>query len=451
MASPTPPPGLLRALGDRDIALITIGSVLGSAVFIAAADVPRAVPHPLFVLLLWTAGGLVTIAGALTYAELGAMFPRAGGQYQYLKEAYGPLWGFLFGWASFLVVMSGGIAGLAVAFGEYLGSFVPFFSTANVLLTVGGWRMSGGQIAAALAIAGLTAINYVGLKEGVGVQNLVTVAKLGSLFAIVGLGLLMPAPIHTDWTPALPPSATASAFGVAMIAVFWSYDGWYCATFSAGETRDPGRNLPRGLIAGTIAVTLLYVLSNVVYFRVLSMEAIAASPRIGEAAGIALFGAIGGRLIAAAVVVSIFGCLSATILTCARIYQPMAEDGVFFPALARVHPRYRTPGASLIAQGVWSIVLAFSGTYEQLYTYAVFAAFIFHFATAVAVIHLRRTRPEAPRPYRTWGYPWVPIVFAAASIAFVANTLVERPLESFLGLGLVALGLPAYAWWRRKR
>jgi APA family basic amino acid/polyamine antiporter len=200
-----------------------------------------------------------------------------------------------------------------------------------------------------------------------------------------------------------------------------------------------------------MAVTLLYVLTNVVYFRVLPMEAIVASPRIGEAAGIALFGAIGGRLVAAAVVVSIFGCLSATILTCARIYQPMAEDGVFFSALARVHPRYRTPGASLIAQGLWSIVLAFSGTYEQLYTYAVFAAFVFHIATALAVIHLRRTRPDAPRPYRTWGYPWVPIVFAATAIAFVANTMIERPLESFLGLGLVALGLPAYAWWRRTR
>ena len=448
--SPTPPPGLLRALGDRDVALITIGAVLGSAIFIAAADVPRAVPHPLLVLLLWTAGGLVTIAGALTYAELAAMFPRAGGQYQYLKEAYGPLWGFLFGWASFLVVMSGGLASLAVAFGEYLGSFVPFFAAANVLLTVGGWRMTGGQVAAALAIAGLTAVNYVGLKEGVGVQNVVTVAKLGSLFGIIALGLLMPAPVHTDWTPALPASATASAFGVGMIAVFWSYDGWYNATFSAGETRDPGRNLPRGLIAGTIAVTVLYLLTNAVYFRVLSMEAIAATPRIGEAAGAALFGPIGGRVIGAAVVVSIFGCVSATILACARIYQPMAEDGVFFPVLARIHPTYRTPGASLIAQAIWSIVLTFSGTYEQLYTYVVFAAFLFHTATAVAVIHLRRTRPEAPRPYRTWGYPWVPMVFAAASAAFVVNTLIERPMESFLGLGLVALGVPAYAWWRRK-
>jgi APA family basic amino acid/polyamine antiporter len=450
MASSTPPPGLLRALGDRDIALITIGGILGSAIFIAAADVPRAVPHPLLVLLLWTAGGLVSIAGALTYAELGAMFPRAGGQYQYLKEAYGPLWGFLFGWAAFLVVMSGGIASLAVAFGEYLGSFVPFFSNANVVAAVGGWRMTGGQVAAVLAISGLTAINYVGLKEGAGLQNVVTIAKVGALLAIAGLGLLLPSANRTDWTPAVTATTTASALGVGMIAVFWAYDGWYNATFVAGETRDPGRNLPRGLIAGTIAVTLLYVLTNAVYLRVLSMDAIAATPRIGEAAGAALFGPIGGRLIGAAVVVSTFGCVSATILACARIYQPMAEDGVFFAALARVHPRYRTPGASLIAQGAWSMVLACSGTYEQLYTYAVFAAFVFHTATALAVIRLRRTRPLAPRPYRTWGYPWVPIVFAAASIAFVANTLIERPMESLLGLGLVALGLPAYAWWRRK-
>ena len=451
MATETPPPGLLRALGEKDVALLTIGGILGSAIFIAAADVPRAVPHPLLVLLLWTLGGLVTVAGALTYAELGAMFPRAGGQYQYLKEAYGPLWGFLFGWTAFTVVMSGGIASLAVAFGEYLGSFIPFFSTANVIAAIGSWRMTGGQVAAALAIAGLTAINYVGLREGTIVQNAVTIAKLGTLVAIAGVGLLMPVPVRTDWMPALPASASVSTFGVAMIAIFWSFDGWYNPTFSAGETIDPGRNLPRGLIIGAVATTVIYVVTNLVYFRVLSMDAITSSSRLGELAGVALFGRLGGRLISAAIVISIFGCVSATILACARIYQPMAEDGVFFPALARVHPTYRTPGASLVAQAIWSIVLVFTGTYEQLYTYVVFAAFVFHIATALAVIRLRHTRPEAPRPYRTWGYPWVPILFAAASAAFVINTLVERPMESFLGLGLVALGVPAYAWWRRKR
>jgi APA family basic amino acid/polyamine antiporter len=451
MATPEPSPGLLRALRERDVALLTIGGILGSAIFIAAADVPRAVPHPLLVLLLWTAGGLVTVAGALTYAELGAMFPRAGGQYQYLKEAYGPLWGFLFGWTAFTVVMSGGIASLAVAFGEYLGSFIPFFATSNVLVAAGSWKISGGQIAAALAIAGLTAINYVGLREGTIVQNAVTIAKLGTLFAIAGVGLLMPTATHTDWVPPVPASASVSTFGVAMIAIFWSFDGWYNATFSAGETIDPGRTLPRGLIIGAVATTALYVVTNLVYFRVLSMEAITAAPRLGEVAGVALFGPVGGRLISAAIVISIFGCLSATILACARIYQPMAEDGVFFPALARVHPTYRTPGASLVAQAIWSIVLVFTGTYEQLYTYVVFAAFVFHILTVLAVFRLRRTRPDAPRPYRTWGYPWVPILFAAASIAFVVNTLVERPMESLFGLGLVALGLPAYAWWRRSR
>jgi APA family basic amino acid/polyamine antiporter len=443
--------GLLRALGARDVTLITIGSVLGSAIFLAAADVPRAVPHPLLVLGLWTAGGLLTVAGALTYAELGAMFPRAGGQYEYLRQAYGPLWGFLFGWAGFLVVMSGGIASLAVAFGTYLGGFVPFFAMGHVLFAAGGWRMTGAQLAAALAIAVLTAVNYVGVKEGAGLQNAVTVAKVAALLALAGLGLLLPAPVATDWTPALPAGAGVSAFGVAMIAVFWSYDGWYNATFSAGETRDPGRNLPRGLIAGTIAVTVLYVATAAAYFRALSLEDVIAAPRVGEAAGSALFGAAGGRLVGAAVLVSIFGCLSATILTCARIYQPMAEDGVFFPALARVHPTYRTPGASLVAQAGWAIVLAFSGTYEQLYTYAVFAAFLFHVATAAAVFVLRRARPDAPRPYRTWGYPWVPLAFIVTSAAFVLNTLVERPRESLLGLGLLALGLPAYAWWRRLR
>ena len=450
MPDPEDRGGLLRALGARDVALLTVGSVLGSAIFIAAADVPRAVPHPLFVVGLWLLGGLLTIAGALTYAELGAMYPRAGGQYEYLRQAYGPLPAFLFGWAAFTVVMSGGIASLAVAFGEYLGSFVPFFSGSNVLTTAGGWPVRGSQVAAGLAIALLTAVNYMGVRKGAGLQNAVTVAKIASLLALAVLGLLLPAPAANDWTPPLPAAAGASAFGVGMIAVFWSYDGWYNATFSVGETRDPGRNLPRGLIAGTVVVTALYVATAAAYFRALPMEEIAATPRIGEAAATALFGTAGGRLVGAAVVVSIFGCLSATILACARIYLPMAEDGVFFPALARVHPTYRTPGPSLVAQGAWSIALAFTGTYEQLYTYVVFAAFLFHVATAAAVFVLRRARPDAPRPYRTWGYPWVPIAFIVTSAAFVLNTLIERPRASLLGLALVALGLPAYAGWRRR-
>ncbi len=234
-----------------------------------------------------------------------------------------------------------------------------------------------------------------------------------------------------------------------MIAALWTYDGWYGPTFSAGEMRDPSKNLPLGLIGGTVAIVALYALLNLVYFRALPVEAMAETPRIGETAAAALFGAGGARLVSLAVLVSTLGCLSATILYSSRIYLPMAEDGVFFRALARVHPKHRIPGASLWAQSGWAVVLTLSGTYEQLYTYVVFAAVLFHAATGAAVLVLRRTRPELERPYRVWGYPLVPLAFILASVALVANTLVEKPVESLLGLGFVVLGLPAYLGWRR--
>jgi APA family basic amino acid/polyamine antiporter len=451
--SAAPRPELVRALHTKDVALITIGSVLGSAIFIAAADVPRAVPHPLLVVAVWVAGGLLTLAGCLAYAELGAMYPRSGGPYQYLKEAYGPFPAFLYGWTSFLVILSGGIASLGVAFGEYLGAFAPVFSTRNVLveLPLGAltWRMTGGQVAAALAIAFLTAVNYIGLKEGAGLQNAVTVVKVASLLALAGLGLLAPAPAGNDWMP--PVAVAPAAIGVALIAVLWSYDGWYCATFSAGETVDAGRSLPRGLLWGIAGLVVLYTATNVVYLRALPVADMASATRVGEAAALALFGPGGGRLLALAVVVSTFGCLSSNILTCARVYQPMAEDGLFFRRLAAIHPRHRTPAASLVAQGAWSCVLAFTGSYEQLYTYCVFAGFLFHAATGVALFRLRRTQPHAPRPYRTWGYPWLPALFVLVSAAFVVNTLFERPTESLWGLGLMAVGVPAYLVWRGRR
>jgi basic amino acid/polyamine antiporter, APA family len=234
-----------------------------------------------------------------------------------------------------------------------------------------------------------------------------------------------------------------------MIAVLWTFDGWYAVTNLAGEMRRPGRDLPLGLIGGTLAITLLYTLVNVAYLRALPVEAMAATGRIGEAAAVALFGTAGGRMISAAVLVSTFGCISSTILYAARIYLPMARDGVFFPALARIHPRYQTPAACLVAQGLWSVLLTFSGTYEQIYTYVVFAVVLFHAATGAAVFVLRRARPEAPRPYRVWGYPLVPVLFIGSSLLLVANTLVEKPVESLFGVLILALGVPAYAFWRR--
>ena len=447
-------PRLVEELGAWDAALLTIGSILGTGIFITTGDIARVVPHAGLILGLWLLGGILTLAGALTYAELGAMFPRAGGQYQFLKEAYGPLWGFLFGWAAFFVIMSGGIATLAVGFGEYLGAFLPFFSTRHHVLTVPlgawSWPVNGGQLAGALAIVLLTAVNYVGLKEGAGLQNLVTVVKVASLVGLAAFGLLVPATAANDLAAPLPPGNVAAALGVGMIAVFWSFDGWYAVTNVAGEMRRPKRDLPLGLIGGTIAVTLLYAVMNLVYVRALSVEEMGKASRIGEAAAQALFGPVGARLITVAVLVSTFGCISSTILYAARIYLPMAQDGVFFPALARIHPRHRTPSASLLAQGVWATLLTFSGSYEQLYTYVVFAVVLFHAATGAAVFVLRRARPDAPRPYRVWGYPWVPLLFILSSAALVVNTLVEKPRESAFGLGLLLLGLPAYLWWRRR-
>ena len=447
-------PSLVRRLGVWDGVLVTIGSVLGTGIFLTTADVARAVPHAGLVLLAWVAGGVLTLAGALTYAELGVLFPKAGGQYHYLKEAYGPLWGFLFGWTSFLITMSGGIATLAVGFGEYLGFFVPFFATKHVLfaLPIGSWTwtVNGGQLAGALAIVAITAVNCLGLKEGAFVQNAVTVVKVASIVGLAALGLFAAPQTTPDYTAPLPTGGLLAAFGVAMIAVLWSYDGWYGFTFLAGETREPARSLPWGLVGGTLAVTALYVLMNLVYLRALPVAQMADTGRIGETAASVLFGPWGARIISAAVLVSTFGCLSSTILYAARIYLPMAQDGLFFRSLAVVHPKHLVPVGCLLAQGVCAVAQVSSGTYEQLYTYVVFALFLFHAATGAAVLVLRRTRPDAPRPYRTWGYPFVPLLFVATSLAFVVNTLVEKPVESGIGLAIVALGVPAYAFWRAR-
>jgi len=447
------PEGLLRGLGRWDATFLTIGSVVGTGIFITTADIARVLPHQGLIMLVWGLTGVLTLAGALSYAELGAMFPRAGGMYHFLKEAYGRLCGFLFGWACFWIIMSGGIAAIAVAFGEYLGSFAAVFSTDCVLLAlpVGRWEwsVSGGQAAAALAILLLTAINYLGLRAGAGVQNLLTVFRIVAVvgFAVLAFGSEARTPVAL--LAPLPAVPLLAAFGVAMVAALWTYDGWYGPTFSAGEMRDPQRTLPFGLVWGVLIVLALYSLVNLVYLRALTLPEMAATRRIAETAAVALVGPGGGRLVSFAVLVSTFGCLSATILYSSRIYHPMARDGVFFRALAAVHPRFHTPGRSLWAQSLWGALLALTGTYEQLYTYVIFAMLLFHTATAGAVIVLRHRRPDAERPYRVAGYPWVPLLFLVSSVLLLANTLAEKPTESMIGLLILAAGVPAYAWWRR--
>ncbi len=446
---------LERALTTADATLITIGGTLGTGIFLTTSEIAKSVPNPRGILLLWLGGGLLALAGALTYAELGGMFPGAGGMYVYLKEAYGPLSGFLFGWASFFVIMTGGMAVLAVGFGEYLGVFFPFFSSGHVLWSVSlgriAWSATGAQLAGALAVAGLTTVNYMGVRAGARFQSVVTGANVLALLILGGIGLFLPARPGTFLHgPSLFPMGLPAA-GVAMIAILWTYDGWYGATFLAGEMRRPQRSLPIGLVAGTAAVTGLYVLLNVVYLRAIPVSDLAKTPRVAEAAALALFGTSGGRLITMLVLVAIFGCLATTVLYAARIYFPMSRDGLFFEALGRIHPTHHTPGASLIGQAIWGIALTFSGTYEQLYTYVIFAVFVFHAATGISVIVLRRRHPDAARPFRVPAYPWIPLVFVGVCLVFVANTLLEKPVESLLGLGILALGLPAYGGWRRRR
>ena len=452
--SPRNAPQLVRGLGAWDGALLTIGATVGTGIFLTGGDIARSLPHAGLILLVWIVGGLLTLAGAVTYAELGVLFPRAGGMYVFLREAYGPLAGFLYGWTCFLVIGSAGIAAIAAGFGEYLGSFLPFFSTQHALFAVplGGWTwtVSGGQLAAAVAIVLLTGINCLGLRAGAGTQNLLTVLKVGAIVGLVAFGMLAQRKATPGFLVAPPEPRLFAAFGVAMIAALWTYDGWYGLTFSAGEVRRPERNLPLGLIWGNVAVLMMYAALNLVYLRALPVEAMGATPRIAESAAEALFGGLGARLVSAIVLVASFGCLAANILYVARIYLPMARDGVFFGALGHVHPRYHVPARSLLAQGLWSVLLTLSGTFTELYTYVVFAGTVFHAATGAAVFVLRRSRPELPRPYRTWGYPAVPALFILGCLLLVINTLAEKPVESLWGIALVACGLPAYALWRRR-
>jgi APA family basic amino acid/polyamine antiporter len=455
----------VRGLGPWDATLLTVGAVLGTGIFLTTSDMARVLPQGGWILGVWLAGGLLTLAGALSYAELGAMFPHAGGMYRYLQEAYGPFPAFLFGWTCFLIIMAGGIAALAIGFATYLGSFVPAASTDHVLLALSvrgwSWQLTGAQVAAVAAILVLTAVNHLGLRAAAGVQNALTVLKVAALAVLAVGALVVAAPERAGperavaGADAVAPATTMpgggallAAFGVAMIAALWTYDGWYGLTFSAGEVREPARTLPLGLVGGTVVILVLYLLVNVAYLRALSVQEIAASPRVAEATAAVLFGSWGARAVSAAVLVSTFGCLAATILYSSRIYHPMAEDGVFFRSLAKIDPRWRVPVRSLWAQSGWGCLLTLSGTYEQVYTYVVFASVVFHALTAAGVFVLRRRLPDAPRPYRTWGYPLVPALFIFACLLLVGNTLAERPLESFAGLGLLALGVPAYALFR---
>lgn len=455
--------------------------MIGSAVFMVTGGpegVARLIPSPGGLLLVWIVGGIVSFAGALVFAELGAAMPNAGGQYLFLRAAYGDLVGFLYGWTLFAVIHTGTLAALAVGYAEYFGSFVPALGTDRIVATLplpllGPLAISAGQLNAVAVIAFLSVINYFGVKEGSVFQGIVTVMKIGSFAGFIVCGFVFGRGALSHFTPlfgasdaatgATAAAATAAgasagsafvspwgAFVLAMVAMLWAYEGWNNITFTAGEIRDPRRNLPLSLVLGMTAVTLVYVAMNVVYVYAMPVGDMMATPRIGEAAAARLFGDWGARAMSLAVLVSVFGCISATVISGPRVFYAMARDGLFFRRLAEIHPRFRTPAHAIVFQGVWSAALCLSGTYTRLYTFVVFAAVLFYALAGASVIVLRRKHPEWERPYRTWGYPWTPLLYVGVCVVVLGATLVSQPKESGIGLAVLALGLPAYAFWRRR-
>lgn len=416
----------------------------------------QALPSASLLILAWALGSAFALFGALTYAELAAMYPQAGGVYVFLREAFGPLTAFLYGWATLLVVLAGGIAAVAIGFADYFSYFFPALSSQHLLteipLGITTLRISADQLVAISAIVFLGGINYFGVRSGSGTNAVLTIAKVTGL-ALLPIFALFAAQTTPAWTPVLPAEVPAplSSFGVALIAVLWAVEGYYMLTYASGEIRDPQRNLPRALTAGLVIVGVVYVTVNLSFLYALPMDVLRGTTRVGEAAATAMVGPMGASVIALTVLVSTLGADAAVILGASRLFYAMARDGLFFPAAAAVHPKYRSPHVAIIGLTLWSSVLALSGTYEQLFTYVVFVSVLFNVLGGVAVFRLRRTQPDAVRPYRVWGYPIVPGLFILGGLFMVLNTLLERPVQSVAGLGLLVLGLPAYWYWQRGR
>jgi basic amino acid/polyamine antiporter, APA family len=438
------PEQLRRELNLWDTTFLVLGLVLGGGIFLTPSSIAQAIPAPNWILAAWVVGGLLSVAGGLVYAELGAMMPQAGGMYLYIREAFGPLPAFLYAWVAYFVILAGADAAVAVGFSEYLSVFFPGLGTKNVLFQPAGTPISAGQLTAVAAVLLLSATHYVGIKEGSRIQSVFTLLiVLALLWLIVG-GTLAPLP-H-----AIAPSAplTAAGFGIAMVAVFWCYYGWNEIAAVAGEVANPQRNIPRALIFGTGLVAFLYIGVNAVFLKAIPVGELAQTARPAELASLRLFGPGATVAIALAVTAAAFGCLSAGIAPGPRIVYALSRDGLFPKPFARVHPRFQTPSFAIIAQAVWMSLLCLSGRYDQLYTYATFAVILAYTATGIALFVFRRTRPREHRPYRCWGYPTVPAIFVATSALLAVNTVLRQPVETLAGIGILLLGVPVYFWMR---
>ncbi len=447
--------GLRRELGIWAATAIVVGTVIGSGIFLVPKDMILHVGSPATVLAVWVAGGLLSLAGALSYAELAAAMPEAGGEYVYLREAYGPLWGFLYGWTQMWVARGGSIATLATAFFLYLGNFFPrlesVFYTLPLPIGPGGGplELRYGQLLAVAVILLLAAINYLGVRFGAGVQVAVTILKVALIAALVVAGLGAGRGGFGHFATAIPaPGGIAGFFG-ALVAALWAYDGWNNVSMVAAEIRRPQRNLPIALVAGTCLVMAIYLLANVAYFYVLPAAEVARSDRVAAEMMRAVAGEWGAAAVSVAAMVSIFAALNGSLLSGARVPYALARGGLFFRSFGYIHPRYRTPAVSILGLGLWGSVLVFSGRYEELFRYVIFASWILYGMTAAAVLVLRWKRPDLDRPYRTPGYPVLPALFVAGAAAVTWSSLWNFPRESLLGMALILLGLPYYWWMRR--
>lgn len=438
--------GLARRLGARDLMLLAAGTTIGGGIFLTPAAIARRIPDARWILAAWVAGGVLTIAGAFVYAELGAMFPEAGGAYVYIREAYGDFTAFLYGWIACFVIDTGAMAAITVGLAEYLGVFFPRIGAHVLAFRAGPLSVSTGQVVAIGAVAVLAATHVLGVREGVRIQGVFSSVIIAAMAALAIAGVAARGTAAAS--PARPVSA--GAFAGTMIAVLFSYAGWTEALTASGEVERPRRNIPLGVISGTGIVIALYIGVNVAYLKTMSVAGLGAAARPAQVAALALFGGGATLVLSGAIVAMAIGSASAAVVPPARIAYAMARDG-FLPArFGQAHPRFRTPALSIATFAVWTSILCLSGRYEQLFTYATFAIILAYVAAGVALFVFRRKRPDAERPYRCWGYPWTPLLFIGSSLAVAIATMWAQPRETLSGLAILAAGVPVYFWMRRK-
>ncbi len=455
-------PSLVRGLSLLDSVLLLVSGIIGSSIFLTAKDIAGPLPNPTLFFLVWVLGGVISLCACVAFAELGSMYPDSGGQYIYLREAYGDLVAFLYGWMLFAVANGGTIAALSVASAAYMGNIIPAISQQHVIFSLAGIPFTRAHAVGLVLIVILTYVNVFGLRWGALLQNVSTWTKFIAMAAFVLLGFAIgkghwsnfsaqaPGGLNHGLAMGLSPGQLISALGVGLIAVFWAYDGWVYVTWVAGEVKDPRRNVPLAMVLGVLVVGAIYLAMNMTYVYAMPLNEVAKYETIAHAAATKLFSPAAAVWLSAMIAISCFSAAAACTLSGARVYLAMAQDGVFFRRMAVIHPKWRTPAFSLIGQGIWAAVLTVSGRYDQLYTYVIFGMVLSYTLTVIGLFVLRWKRPDVPRPYRCTGYPWLPAIYILVGVAWTLNTIIQRPTEAFWGSIIVLIGVPGYLYWKRK-